>query len=117
MTVKSDVTYRNLLSDMLSLMRIHQSRKGWTVILCPSDTVALACARLLSTLIPVGTKFSGRTAALPTGNLSVACASDPVFPAGKFALAYIGWGDDNGEAAEVGQWRSKATEIISSQTL
>lgn len=113
MSPKADITYMNLLSDMVALLRAHQARKGWMVILCPSDTVAITCAHILSALVPAGTKFSGRTAILLGGKLSVACVTDPVFPSkGEFAVSFMGW-ESTDNPAGAARWRERASEIMS----
>lgn len=117
MSPKTDIKHMNFLTDMMLVLRTQQARKGWLVVLCPTERITLICAQLLSVLIPEGTKFSGRTAALPTGNLSVACVKDPVFPVNEsFAVSFIGWvSEDN--SAEVSRWRMAALEVISLKTL
>ena len=117
MAPKADITYMNLLTDMMALLRVHSARKGWLVALCPSDMVAITCAHILSALVPAGTPFSGRTALLPSGKLSVACVTDPVFPPEKtFAVSFMGWESTDNTAGAV-QWQNKAGEALSVGTL
>ena len=117
MSPRADITYLNLLSDMLSLLRTHRARKGWVVALCPSDTVTITCAHILSALVPAGTKFSGRTALLPSGKLSVACVTDPVFPPDNtFGVSFVG-GEATDNSAGAAQWRDKASEVFGVGTL
>jgi hypothetical protein len=117
MSPRADITYMNLLNDMLSLLRTHRARKGWLVALCPSDTVTISCAHILAALVPAGTKFSGRTALFPGGKLSVACVTDPVFPpSGAFAVSFMGW-EVTDNPAGAAQWRNQAGEILSGGVL
>lgn len=114
---KADIGYINLLTDMMALIRTHQSIGGWIVVICPTDKVALTCAQLLSVLIPEGTKFSGRTASLPRGNVSVACVSDAIFPSdSEFFLSFIGWGVENATEEAI-SWKKKASGIVNIRTL
>ena len=114
MVQKADLSYMNLLTEMTSLLDSARSKKGWGMALCPSDTVALTCAHILATLIPEGTKFSGRTAALPSGKISVVCSSDPIFTDKPFWLAFVGW-ETGDKTEEASKWREAATEILGSR--
>jgi len=102
----------HLLANLISLLDIQRARKGWLVVLCPTSASALACTQTLASLMPANIKFSGRTALLPSGKLSVACPSDPVFPTENFALAFIGWGETGTVTPGVEQWKNKALEIL-----
>jgi len=114
MSPKADLEYMSLLTEMTAFLDSVETKKGWGIALCPSDTVALTCAHILATLIPEGTKFSGRAAVLPFGRVSVVCASDPVFLKDPFWLAFVGW-ETNDKVEDSVKWRDAATEILGSK--
>jgi len=90
-----------------------QQNKQWTVILCPDGEAVKAVSTALISALPLNIPFSGRTAKLPGGNVSVACVHDDIFiPDGlDVVLIYYGWktGDSTGG---LDKWAKRALHII-----
>ena len=77
------------------------------VILCPSPESAREAATSVSVLLG-DAPWSGRTAQLPWGKLSVAAVRDPIFvpEEATLYLTYYGWAGESGPG--LAQWQKRS---------
>ena len=104
----------SLVIDTQKVVQRIRETGEWVVILCPDHVITRACCTALSCALPAGTAFSGRTARLAKGRVSVVCASEDVFvPLDEpFVTIYIGWkAKDNPGGMD--KWQSRALKVIS----
>ena len=89
----------------------------WVVIVCSDNSTHLLCSHVLSAVIPQNSRFSGRTAVLDRGRVSVATLSDDVFvPDGTpFAVTFVGALAIE-TRMEITKWLSKASYQFHLQT-
>jgi len=107
-----DTQNMNLTTDLNHILSHAKRYGGWVVVLCPSTDVAMSAAKILSALVGEA-PFSGRTAKLATGKVSVAAATDKVFVPDDqpFYIAYLGW-DGTVTPKEAAMWENKSTGSI-----
>lgn len=89
-----------------------ESSKEWVVLVCPSLETALEYAKYVSSYIPPYVKFSGRTADLMGGKLSVCSVTESVFLEDQpFTVAFVGWDSDNREQAML-KWQKASAKTL-----
>jgi len=84
----------------------------WIVIVCPDFAIAKVCNHAVACSLPPGAAYSGRTARIGAGKVSVVTARDEVFVPDNepYSVAYIGWKvkDPGG----LSKWQSRASHVI-----
>jgi len=85
----------------------------WIVIICPDQVMTRSCSQALSCALPSGTPFSGRTARLGKGKISVACILDDVFipPKESYSTVYLGWKPKDNPVGAA-KWQSRSSKVI-----
>ena len=103
----------DLLADVQRAIQRAIETGDWVVLLCPDQITAASYKRSLACALPEGAPFSGRTARLVNGRISVAFISEKLFvPSGKsFVLTYAGWKSTD-TSDGVTQWQSRASKVI-----
>ena len=89
----------------------HARKTGeWVVIVCSGIDSYLVFSRILSAVIPQDSKFSGRTALMDQGRVSVALLTEDVFiPSDTpFAVAFVG-AVPKETYTEMAKWLTKAS--------
>lgn len=94
----------DLVHDMIYARKVAEQRGLWVVIVVPDDKLPEALLTL-GAVVP-DDSFSGRTALLDRGRLSLVPGSLQPFPAKPFEVMFLGWGD--GTHPGMANWRQQA---------
>jgi hypothetical protein len=111
--VTKETGYRNLLADVQQVVEHARVSGVWVAIICPDNDTVVSCSQVLAASIPGDAKFSGRTALLDSGRISVALATEEVFIPDKtpFLVSFLGWTSyckNDGMA----RWQQKSVEVL-----
>ena len=97
----------NFIQDMIHARKVAEEQSIWVVIVVP-DSLYQQALLTMGAVVPAG-HFSGRTAALDHGRLSLVCGSSAVFLTDPFHVMLLGWGDGSSSvAANLANWRRSA---------
>ena len=101
----------DITQGLLFVLNIAVRRGLWIVAVVPSNTVA-AHLRTLSALSPPG-RFSGRTALLDSGKVTLVGARESPFE-GKYHSTFLGWGslETDSDKKGMSKWRESAISVV-----
>ena len=100
---------RDLVHDLMFARTVAEKRNLWIVVVVPDDLLPAALSTL-GMVVPADT-FSGRTAVLDGGRLSLVGGSSPVFLTEPFEVMFLGWGEGTPNTG-MATWRAAAQNEV-----
>lgn len=88
--------------------------QDWVLLVCPNADITQSILSLIASVIPAGTRFSGRTLVTASGGrMSVVKLGDdlPGPDTQKFIVGMLGWGSVD-MPKEAGPWVSRAIRFL-----
>lgn len=107
-----DLDVTSVMAETQKVVARAATLGGWVVIVCPDSVVAKACNQAVACSLSPGAAYSGRTARVGAGKVSVATVNDDVFVPDNepYSVAYIGWKVK--DPVGVSKWQSRASQVI-----
>jgi hypothetical protein len=104
-----------MLNGIIYAIKHATTWEKWVVIVVPpGDSFDLA-RRYFASSVPDGAGFSGRTARVGKGKVSLVASNIPVFktPGEPYSVIFLGWGTTESVATSyMGDWRQAAVETL-----
>jgi hypothetical protein len=104
----------SVVQNIVFAVKYAQKHGTWVVVVSPGEGEMAVCRQVLSAAIPEGAVFSGRTALLGEGKVSVVTVRSDVFvPEDEpYEVLFVGWSDDAQRDDEMAKWYSDTSQVL-----